>query len=156
MSSENLCKIIPGKSYVWILKVRCTHCNQESEKELYISAEDVKQAMSGSRGTSTSVSTCKFCKREGSLDVIGSSVAEYDCLLAQSDPKKAFQPMISLDCRGIEPILCSPSESQVQVVALDSENCFEASLNEEWAEFDEDTQNSLAIYKVESKIEKTK
>lgn len=70
-----------------------------------------------------------------------------------NDDQGKFKPIITFDCRGIEPIAFAAGEGWIAKVE-DSGNIFQnINLSEnEWVEYDEKSQQSVGIYELESKF----
>lgn len=75
----------------------------------------------------------------------------------KSEDSGKFKRIVSLDCRGVEPVDFSPREGWI-VKAADGGPTFEnVDLSEDdWVEYDEKNNNSIGIYEFESNFVKLK
>eukprot|EP00352_Strombidinopsis_acuminata_P003098 CAMPEP_0176383982 /NCGR_PEP_ID=MMETSP0126-20121128/33945_1 /TAXON_ID=141414 ORGANISM="Strombidinopsis acuminatum, Strain SPMC142" /NCGR_SAMPLE_ID=MMETSP0126 /ASSEMBLY_ACC=CAM_ASM_000229 /LENGTH=108 /DNA_ID=CAMNT_0017749389 /DNA_START=164 /DNA_END=490 /DNA_ORIENTATION=+ len=105
--------------------------------------------MPNSRGEANYVAKCKLCERTGSIEYVNNSWKTY------SDENEQFKPIVTLECRGIEPIEFLPSNG-FACKGKDTETEFdEVDLtDQDWAEFDEEGDCAVGIYEFKSKIER--
>ena len=111
---------------LYIIQVKCSSCNEQSEKWIYICQTESVE-VKGGRGTANLVVKCKLCSREGNMgkikrnpivtnkinkswnnlsvftDIIADSVTSYN----DTDDGK-FKTVVKFDCRGMEPSDFSP------------------------------------------------
>nr|CAG4643606.1 EOG090X0HQJ [Ilyocryptus agilis] len=144
-SLENVTKLrSEGDDFRWYLKVKCSHCNEESDKWIYITQSESVE-VKGGRGTANMVLKCKLCSREHNMDIIPESVTSYN-----DEDQGKFKTIIKFDCRGMEPSNFSPRNGWT-VEGLESGTVFsDIDLTEkEWADYDEKAKTTVGIYELE-------
>jgi len=142
---ENVTNLHPeDEEFRWYLKVKCSSCNEQSEKWIYICQTESVE-VKGGRGTANLVVKCKLCSREGNMDIIADSVTSYN----DTDDGK-FKTVVKFDCRGMEPSDFSPRNGWI-VDGLESGTKFpDIDLTEkEWADYDEKEATTVGIYELE-------
>ncbi|VDO69184.1 unnamed protein product [Heligmosomoides polygyrus] len=86
------------ENHRWFLKVSCfleTACSGMPQEVLEVS---------GSRGEANLVEKCKLCSRVNTVAIVSDSIGKYNA----ADHNEEWQPLIQLDCRGLEPIDFDP------------------------------------------------
>uniref|UniRef100_UPI00358EFEF2 CXXC motif containing zinc binding protein isoform X7 n=1 Tax=Myxine glutinosa TaxID=7769 RepID=UPI00358EFEF2 len=74
---ENLTKLVPqGEDFRWYLKLKCSHCGEDSGKWHYLTVEE-STPLKGGRGSASLVQRCHLCQRESSIDIIRESIKPY-------------------------------------------------------------------------------
>jgi len=131
----------------WYLKLKCTHCNEETNEFVYLTRNE-SHPLKGGRGSASLVLRCKLCSREHSIDIIPDSLQSYT-----ADDVPRFRTIVAFDCRGVEPTAFEPrmgwSANAVESNALFS-NIDLTSLD--WADYDEKSQQSVGIYELASQF----
>jgi len=136
-----------GEDFRWYLKLKCSHCNEETTDFVYLSLQE-SQPLKGGRGSASLVLKCKLCAREHSIDILSDSLQSYT-----SDDVPLYKTVVVFDCRGVEPTAFEPRMGW-QVKGTDSNSVFSnvdlTSLD--WADYDEKSQQSVGIYELGSKF----
>ncbi|KAJ2083294.1 hypothetical protein H4R24_000941 [Coemansia sp. RSA 988] len=142
----NVTKLIPNEvkePYSWHFKFRCGSCNETTKNFVTIDRAQNSQ-ISGSRGDANLVMKCKFCKREGSADIVSNPVEYTD-----KDNGK-FVSILSLECRGLEPVHFEPRDGW-RVTGTKSQAKFDVDLTEgEWYDYDGDAAVEISVTEVKS------
>ncbi|OMJ29852.1 UPF0587 protein [Smittium culicis] len=100
----------------------------------------------GSRGSANYVSRCKFCKREGVASIVAGP-NKY------SNDANAFQTILVLDCRGIEPVEFDFRRNWEAVGPESNSKFAEIDLSEnEFFDYDEKGGNEVSIVDLEYKF----
>jgi len=136
-----------GDDFRWYLKLKCTHCNEETAEFVYLTQAE-SHPLKGGRGSASLVLRCKLCSRDHSIDIIPDSLQSYN-----SDDVPQFKTIITFDCRGVEPVTFEPRMgwstkglesgtvfANVDLTALD------------WAEYDEKSQQAVGIYELTTRF----
>ncbi|KAG2392076.1 hypothetical protein C9374_013561 [Naegleria lovaniensis] len=136
-------------NFTWRLKIKCTHCNTEHSKNVFVceNEKEDKNVKSGTSETNLNF-TCPNCKRQSTLDIVSGSFKEI------SGSEKFF-PMIQFDGRGIEVVKWEP-EGNEGLVAYNSEGTsFEVNLeNGEYYDYDEDTEQEISVTNIKTRLGK--
>jgi len=136
-----------GDNFRWYLKLKCSHCNEETPDFVYLSLLD-RQPLKGGRGSASLVLKCKLCAREHSIDIISDSLRQYT-----ADDVPLYKTIVVFDCRGVEPTAFEPRMGW-EVRSAESSTVFSnidlTSLD--WADYDEKSQQSVGIYELASKF----
>uniref|UniRef100_A0A8C4NJF7 CXXC motif containing zinc binding protein n=1 Tax=Eptatretus burgeri TaxID=7764 RepID=A0A8C4NJF7_EPTBU len=115
---ENLTKLVPqGEDFRWYLKLKCSHCGEDSGKWHYLTVEE-STPVKGGRGSASLVQRCHLCQRESSIDIIRESIKPY-C----AEDSEQFRTMIVFECRGLEPTAFSPRIQIHSVSGIQNVNC---------------------------------
>ncbi|KAL0490161.1 CXXC motif containing zinc binding protein [Acrasis kona] len=139
------------EDFSWKIKVKCGSCNTESDFIFLQANEQVEQE--GSRGVTNLLYKCTFCSRSGSIDVDPKS---YKPIQVDSAGQK-YQPLITFECRkGVEIVSWDPVGAQGVSCKGSSGTTFEVDLSEgtEWSDYDQEEEQSIGIYKIESQLVK--
>ncbi|CAH1993253.1 unnamed protein product [Acanthoscelides obtectus] len=131
-------------NYNFLLKLKCTSCGEITEKWQDI-CESLKYPGKTGRSENNYIAKCKLCGRENSIDIIPDSNAPYT-----NDDQGKFKPIVSFDCRGLEPVEFTPGEGWT--IVAESGQIFEnVDLTEkEWVEYDTKSQQSVGVFDFES------
>lgn len=102
---ENLTNLQPlggcdDPNYRYYFKVKCENCGEISQKETCVTMSESVPLSSG-RATANLVQKCKFCGREGSIQMIPE---QGQSLTLEQSQAERFSPLMVFDCRGFEPI----------------------------------------------------
>ncbi|XP_046851782.1 UPF0587 protein v1g245604-like [Xenia sp. Carnegie-2017] len=149
-SLENVTDVQPEEDdFRWYLKVKCLNCGEENPNWIYATLQEC-QPIKGGRGQANFVSHCKLCGRHNSLDILKDSIKPY-----KADDDNKYKTIVSFDCRGLEPTDFSPRVG-FSAKGLETETKFnDIDLTEkEWADYDEQAQESVGIYEVTHKFVK--
>jgi len=146
---ERVATLIPSQDTRWYVKTKCSNCGEESDKWIYLSAEE-RSAVSGSKSEANLVVKCKGCKRESTVDIFELKDSSYTV-----DDSGKFKPIVGFDCRGIELVDFDP---RVGWIAQGEKGTrFEVDLSsKEWTDYDDQVKEAVGIYNVQTKFEKTK
>ncbi|KAJ1965376.1 hypothetical protein GGI12_000808 [Dipsacomyces acuminosporus] len=141
----NVTNLAPADpDFNWSFKVKCNSCNEETPNFITISAEDSNK-ISGSRGEANFVMRCKFCGRESSASIEGQPKPY------TADDSGSFVSILTLECRGLEPVDFEPRDGWVAEGA-ESQTPFEVDLSEgEWYDYDEKA-GEVSITDIQFKI----
>ncbi|KAI9179306.1 hypothetical protein H9P43_005969 [Blastocladiella emersonii ATCC 22665] len=144
--TENVDRVVPMQEQDWALTVRCTSCNEVNPAIVTVSADETSD-ISGSRGEANLVMRCKFCKREGSINIVPKSMTADNAL----DDGKAI---VHLECRGID-VESWHARNGWKVYAADSKTTWlDADLSDDWFEVDEKTSNPVSISDVQTSVKR--
>mmetsp|Transcript_36355 Transcript_36355/g.102433 ORF Transcript_36355/g.102433 Transcript_36355/m.102433 type:complete len:149 (+) Transcript_36355:121-567(+) len=135
---ENLAELIPDEDTRWYLKFRCTHCNEETGKFVYVSKQEEVQH---GRGKFNLLYRCSLCKREHTVDVVST--------LSYSSSGQ-YAPVAVFECRGLEPIEYDPRVGWT--ARAESGRTFECDLADDFADYDDDANEPVSVYSIESKF----
>merc|ERR1712243_15507 len=72
-----VCADDADSEFRWYLKVKCSSCNEVSDKWIYISRSEQNE-LKGGRGSANLVLKCKLCSRENNMDIIPDSLGSYN------------------------------------------------------------------------------
>lgn len=138
-------------NYNFILKVKCLNCGEISDKWVHVTETETYPIKTG-KSEVHFLAKCKLCGRENSLDILEGSNSDYS---ASFNGK--FKPIVTFDCRGIEPVDFSAAEGWVAKVE-ESKKVFEGvDLSEkEWVEYDDKANQSVGIYELQHRFVKVK
>ncbi|CAB3397729.1 unnamed protein product [Caenorhabditis bovis] len=115
------------ETFRWHLKMKCTNCGEAPEHWQYIVAHELLE-IPGSRGHANVVEKCK-------LSIIPDSFKSYSI-----DKNEKWQPLVTFDCRGIEPYDFDPRNDWVAA----------------WADYDEKAGESVEISEITSQFSHVK
>ncbi|KAG8249768.1 hypothetical protein J6590_012073 [Homalodisca vitripennis] len=137
----------PSSDFTWTIKVKCSGCGEESPNWHTVDAQSSYEGKGG-KGKFHFIYKCKFCSRENSLDIVGSSIKKIN-----SDECMDFKPLVTFDCRGLVPVDFTPGKGWIAEAAESGRQFKDIDLSEkEWVDYDERSQQSVGIYEFESKI----
>ncbi|XP_042520667.1 CXXC motif containing zinc binding protein-like [Macadamia integrifolia] len=88
----------PNFSYYF--KLKCNNCGELSKKETCVSLDETVPSPHG-RGTTNLIQKCKFCGREGTVQMIPGRGLPLTFEASQSGK---YTPLMVFDCRGLEPV----------------------------------------------------
>uniref|UniRef100_A0A1B6MGG8 CXXC motif containing zinc binding protein n=1 Tax=Graphocephala atropunctata TaxID=36148 RepID=A0A1B6MGG8_9HEMI len=127
--------------------VKCSGCGEESPNWHTVEAQSSQEGKGG-KGTFNFLYKCKFCNRENTLNIISSSLQKIN-----SDECMDFKPLVTFDCRGLQPIDFTPARGWIAEAAESGKHFEDIDLTEkEWVDYDERSQQSVGIYEFESKF----
>ncbi|CAH0381565.1 unnamed protein product [Bemisia tabaci] len=143
---EQISEVYPNDNFDWVVKVKCTGCNTDSEKWHDINEKNEITSDSKNKGTFHFSFKCKFCSRVGYLAISHEGAKK---LTAE---EKNFVPLIAFDCRGLEPIDFQPAVGWV-AVSDEGTKFQDVSLADgEWCDYDEALGSPVGIYNIEHKF----
>ncbi|KAI9218597.1 hypothetical protein BC828DRAFT_388149 [Blastocladiella britannica] len=129
----------------WSLTVRCGSCNEINPAHVVVSPTE-SSSISGSRGEANLVMRCKFCKREGSINVVVPSSGPTAANWAED------QPLVVLECRGIDVTEWHAMDGWT--VASESGKWSDVDLSEDWVEYDEKAGEPISISDVRTTVKR--
>jgi hypothetical protein len=98
LETKNSNKIRPQTNdFQWCFKFMCTKCHEITSNPVSFRSID-KVEISNSRGSANFVMKCKFCKSEGTVDILEKSLQSY-----LSEKGRGFQTLVIIEGRGFEP-----------------------------------------------------
>ncbi|XP_073525351.1 CXXC motif containing zinc binding protein-like [Phyllobates terribilis] len=102
---ENLTNLQPqggcdDANFVYYFKLRCENCGEVTPKETCVCLNETV-SLPKSRGTAHLVQKCKFCDREGNINMIPGRGQPLTLEVCESGK---LAPLMQFDCRGFEPI----------------------------------------------------
>ncbi|WKY13286.1 hypothetical protein Q1695_004250 [Nippostrongylus brasiliensis] len=129
------------ENHRWFLKFRCMNCGESRDYWQYVVVNEVLE-VPGSRGEANLVEKCKLCNRVNTVAIVEGSIGKYNA----AEHNEEWQPMIQLDCRGLEPIEFDPRMGWT-AVGTESGTVFEdIDLSEKvWADYDEKAAEATEI-----------
>lgn len=138
----------PVEQFEWHFQVLCSSCHEVHDKLVSFNAND-RVSIPGSRGEANFVWKCSFCGRPGSANIEPKSIKSYE-----QEKNGQMQPLVVVECRGME-VVSWKCIGEFFVVA-ESGSIFESvDLGEnEWADFDERSGESLSIFEISSEVTK--
>jgi hypothetical protein len=128
------------EEYPWTFKFKCTKCNEDNSSPVVIYGKDVVD-IPNSRGTTNLVMKCKLCASVGTVDLDLKSVKPLSNV--------GFQPLITLEARGWEPMEFMPRDGFKAKAHSVFEDIDLSDL--EWTDYDE-TVGSVEIMEIQTKI----
>ncbi|KAJ3323868.1 hypothetical protein HDV06_006457 [Boothiomyces sp. JEL0866] len=136
--------------FEWNFKLMCTNCHENNDTVVTLKASDEVE-QHNSRGVANLVMKCKFCKKEGTLDIEKPTLKSYH---VESNGK--FQPLVVIEGRGWEPVEWIlkngfAAEGEESGTAFD-----DIALDEDWVEYDEKQGESVEIMNIEYNVTKAK
>ncbi|KAK3925803.1 UPF0587 protein GA18326 [Frankliniella fusca] len=135
----------------YFMKIRCTGCNEESDKWHDISLSETVSLKSG-RGNCNFALKCKFCGKENQMDILEKSHKKY-----VKEKEGSFQTIAEFDCRGLEPVSFSPREGWIVEASESGQKFEDVDLSDgEWIEYDEKLKESVRVFELEFKFIKSK
>jgi DNA-directed RNA polymerase subunit RPC12/RpoP len=83
-------------SFTWRLRIKCTRCGAENEKDIFIAENDAVDQEHG-HGTTHLNFKCRNCERKSQLDILPGTYQPWTASAAEK--KNGFVQMIQFDCR---------------------------------------------------------
>lgn len=135
-----------GADFRWYLKFQCGNCQEISQAFQYVTLVETAD-LKGGRGSANLVSKCKLCSRENSVAIIPESLTSYNF-----EDSNKLKKIVAFECRGMTPVEFSP-RAGFACDGANSSSTFEVDLGEnEWVDYDENSQESVGIYEFESQF----
>jgi len=145
---ENVTNFGPVPDMRWFVKFKCSNCGEETDKWTYVTAEE-RVPLKGGRGEANLAVKCKGCKRENNIELEGGK-------RISANDSANWVPVILFECRGVEITAYEPRMG-FTCEAVNSGTSFDVDLSEgDWSEYDDKASQSIGIYNVEHKIEKSR
>ena len=149
---ENIAAIKALAESDWHFKIKCINCQEVNDNVQYFNLVEKKE-IQGSRGLASYIAKCKNCDRTGNIDYIEGSVSKYE------DQNSQFATIATFECRGMEPVEFFPGQEFSALSAV-SETVFGTQGNKDaidlsdgdWAEYDEEAEESVGIYEFSSQF----
>ncbi|EQC36979.1 hypothetical protein SDRG_05800 [Saprolegnia diclina VS20] len=146
---ENVGSIEAPALHRWCLDIK-EPTGDETREGIWVSDEEELE-VSGSRGTAHFLMKWPGAKKESQLTVVR-DIKKLTRAISANDSGE-YVPLVGFECRGIEPVSWSP-EDGYKITCADSGTVFEnVNLSEDWAEYDEEGDQSVGVYAVEHKFE---
>ncbi|OCF54494.1 hypothetical protein L486_08043 [Kwoniella mangroviensis CBS 10435] len=107
MELEGIKEVVPlDEDYEYFFTVQCSSCREVHPKTVSFNQKE-EHEISGSKGSAHFVWRCGNCKKEHSASFAPSnpspkSKSKSTSPIPYSSTNGAFEPLISLDCRGLE------------------------------------------------------
>ncbi|XP_011641457.1 UPF0587 protein C1orf123 homolog [Pogonomyrmex barbatus] len=140
-----------GRDFQWCLKFVCTNCSEKSDTWNYLSLDEEIPMQRGS-GVNHFVSKCKLCSRENSVMIIEDSIKSYT-----AKDQDQYKPMVTFDCRGIEPIDFSAREGWTIQTVNEGSKFDAVDLTEgEWEDFCDKIFEPVSIFEIQHNFKKVK
>jgi len=147
--------------YEWFFKVVCNSCHETHPKFVSINRTD-KRELSTGHDTANFVWRCSSCKRESSakFDKFADTKTELKPYKVCEDKAQGFEPIVVLDCRGLEFTEFEPRGTWkcVGLVAkkgapaqFDDVDFYTEEGSCEWYSYDNDAKEDVSITAIESK-----
>lgn len=155
---ENVSSIQPmggcdDPNFTYYFKLKCGNCGEVTEKETYVVLGDVVP-IPKSRGQANLVQKCKFCGRDGTITMIqgsGRPLTGDDCEAGK------YAPLMSFDCRGLEPVEYSFGGDQWKVETTAGTVFENVDLSVgDWAEYDEKGNMPVSVSNLKSRFDVVK
>lgn len=155
---ENVSSIQPmggcdDPNFTYYFKLKCGNCGEVTEKETYVVLGDVVP-IPKSRGQANLVQKCKFCGRDGTITMIqgsGRPLTGDDCEAGK------YAPLMSFDCRGLEPFEYSFGGDQWKVETTAGTVFENVDLSVgDWAEYDEKGNMPVSVSNLKSRFDVVK
>jgi hypothetical protein len=131
----------------WYFQLRCQICGEPHPNEIYVTLDS---AVGGRRQKTdkTFVMSCKFCHNECSLNYIPGSIVPYRNVYEE------FQTVAQFEARGLT-IVHWTLPQDLKIVTQAGTSFTEQRLEgQDWTEYDEDAGEPVAIYGVETRVER--
>ncbi|XP_010669152.2 uncharacterized protein LOC104886392 [Beta vulgaris subsp. vulgaris] len=155
---ENVSTIQPmggcdDPNFTYYFKLRCENCGEVTPKETCVVLQDVVP-LPKSRGQANLVQKCKFCGREGNITMIpkfGRPLTGADCEAGE------YAPLMSFDCRGLEPLEYSFGCDQWKVETTAGTVFENVNLSGgDWVDYDENGSMPVSVDNLKSRFDVVK
>ncbi|ORY24798.1 hypothetical protein BCR39DRAFT_316264 [Naematelia encephala] len=140
----------------------CTSCRETHPKTVSLNQKE-EYEISGSRGSAHFVWRCSNCKKEHSASFIPIPPSKDTSPRPYTSQNGTFQPLIALDCRGLEFTQFHFTGKWHCLAADDDGNAkgaeFQFDLDEvdedgRWDDYDEDAAREVGVRELKSRIER--
>eukprot|EP00007_Cunea_sp_BSH-02190019_P001434 CAMPEP_0174245518 /NCGR_PEP_ID=MMETSP0417-20130205/39458_1 /TAXON_ID=242541 /ORGANISM="Mayorella sp, Strain BSH-02190019" /LENGTH=138 /DNA_ID=CAMNT_0015325313 /DNA_START=47 /DNA_END=460 /DNA_ORIENTATION=+ len=129
MDLENLTDITTGPDMRWYMKLKFSHSGEETDKEIYVCALEETQH---GKNSFHLVIKDPLNRREATVNIVKDSMKPYT-----EDDSGRWAPVITFDCRGIEPVEFIPGMGFTGKHPKSGTE-FELDLSDDYAEFDDE------------------
>jgi len=149
---ENVTDLQPASdSFEYFFQVECSSCHEKHPKLVGLNRVEEHEISGAKNATAHFVWRCGFCKRESSAKFEPS----FKLKPYSSEKSGQFQPLLVLDCRGLEFTGFDP-RGNWKCVGQDSGTVFDdVELEErEWTDYDEKSSLPVGIMDVEGQWSK--
>ncbi|KAJ3312855.1 hypothetical protein HDV04_002665 [Boothiomyces sp. JEL0838] len=136
--------------FEWHFKLMCTNCHESNESVVTLKASDEVE-QNNSRGVANLVMKCKFCKKEGTMDIERPTLKQYTL-----ENSGKFQPLVVIEGRGWEPVGWILKNGFVAEGEESGTVFDDIALDEDWVEYDEKQGESVEIMNIEYNVTKAK
>lgn len=149
LETKNVTKIKPqSEDFQWCFDFSCSKCHEVSGSVSFRGIDEVE--ISNSRGTANLVMKCKFCKSEGTVEIIQKSLQPF------IEDQPGFQALVALECRGFEPSKWFPVDKFTAEGTETLTRFEDIDLNDDFCDYDEKNQESIEIMNLESRVTRCK
>ncbi|OQR90802.1 hypothetical protein ACHHYP_05237 [Achlya hypogyna] len=146
---ENIESIEAPPLHRWCLDIK-EPTSDERREGVWVSDEEELE-VTGSRGTAHFLMKWPGAKKESQLTVVR-DIKKLTRAITANDSGE-YVPIVGFECRGLEPYNWS-AEGGYKVVSAGGSTVFEdVNLSEDWADYDEEGDQSVGIYSLEHKFE---
>jgi hypothetical protein len=133
----------------WCLDIK--EPTSEERREAVWVCDEEELEVTGGRGTAHFLMKWPGAKKESQLTVVR-DIKKFTRSITGND-SGGFVPIVGFECRGLEPIVWYP-EGGYKVTSAGGLTLFEnVNLSEDWAEYDEEGDQSVSICDVQHKFE---
>ncbi|WWC64083.1 uncharacterized protein I303_106690 [Kwoniella dejecticola CBS 10117] len=166
MELEGVTDLRPEDDYEYFFTVQCSSCREVHPKTVSFNQRE-EHEISGSKGTAHFVWRCGNCKKEHSASFAPSNPSPKSKSKStapipySSSNSETFQPLISLDCRGLEFTEFHINHGKWLAKGEESGKGFEIDWDElnqqnedRWDEYDDDAGQAVSVSACQSKIER--
>mmetsp|Transcript_2046 Transcript_2046/g.7347 ORF Transcript_2046/g.7347 Transcript_2046/m.7347 type:complete len:163 (+) Transcript_2046:1202-1690(+) len=146
--SENLSEITlkAPENTIYVVRAKCTNCGEEHPKELHVDPNaELPLPMKGNRGSTNCVFKCKFCERQSYIDVVPSTFTSFN-----SNDGTKFS--VCFDARGCDVTQWEVNPADLKAVGEGGQEFEEIDTLQDWADYDEDAGEQVAIYDVKHSV----
>ncbi|KZW02098.1 DUF866-domain-containing protein [Exidia glandulosa HHB12029] len=144
---ENVTNLVPADDHFeYFFQVKCNSCHETHPNFVSVNRIEEREVSGGKGSSAHLVWRCKNCKREHS--------AKFEPLPPQpytADHNGSFAPLITLDCRGLEPVSFDPRGIWKCEGVEKGTKFSEVDLSEgEWVDYDEKAAVPVSVMNIES------
>eukprot|EP00940_MAST-03C_sp_MAST-3C-sp2_P002137 g2137.t1 len=143
---ENVEKIEPSDETMWHLLL--VDPNSGDERKIVLDPTN-EEEIDGSRGSANFIMTWKGSKRQCSISIITTAAHNID----STDDE---QPLVVFECRNAEIKACSLSDDSFLVTSTGGYTFSDVDLSDDWADFDEENDESVSLMGISTKVIKMK
>ncbi|WWC73157.1 uncharacterized protein I206_107123 [Kwoniella pini CBS 10737] len=166
MELEGVKEVRPEDDYEFFFTVQCSSCREVHPKTVSFNQRE-EHEISGSKGTANFVWRCGNCKKEHSASFAPSNPSpkskSKSIIPISYSSSESFQPLISLDCRGLEFIEFHINHGKWFAKSENDSSLKEFEINwdelkqqneDRWDDYDDNSQQAISISECKSKIER--
>lgn len=153
---EGVDSILPSEDRAVGIKLKCSGCNEVSKKYIYIDPSEEVEVKGG--GIRQMAVKCAFCSSQITGNIV--SFGKHVCVPSDSSSengkdRNANEFLFTVDIRNGEPVELELDDQWV-VVAKSGARFQNADLSQDWCDFDEQANESLAVLGVSVNFRKIK